>query len=192
MHHPQGEARIGVVGKYVELEDAYKSLREALMHGGLAHKVRTVIEWIEAEDMDSPATAARKLAHVRRHPGAGRIRQARHRGHDSHHPVRAREQGSVLRHLPGHAVRCRSSMRATCAGLAGANSTEFDPQTPHRVIFKLRELLGVDEMGGTMRLGAWPCHLEPGSLARAGVRQPGNQRAAPSPLRIQRANTKSR
>ena len=51
------------------------------------------------------------------------------------------------------------------AGLAGANSTEFDPQTPHRVIYKLRELLGVDEMGGTMRLGAWPCHLEPGSLA---------------------------
>jgi CTP synthase len=51
------------------------------------------------------------------------------------------------------------------AGLAGANSTEFDAHTPHRVIFKLRELLGVDEMGGTMRLGAWPCHLEAGSLA---------------------------
>ena len=53
------------------------------------------------------------------------------------------------------------------AGLAGANSTEFDPQTPHRVIYKLRELLGVDEMGGTMRLGAWPCRLEPGSFAAA-------------------------
>jgi CTP synthase len=51
------------------------------------------------------------------------------------------------------------------AGLKQADSTEFDPQTPHRVIYKLRELLGVDEMGGTMRLGAWPCKLEPGSLA---------------------------
>ncbi len=51
------------------------------------------------------------------------------------------------------------------AGLAEANSTEFDPQTPHRIIYKLRELLGVDEMGGTMRLGAWPCHLEAGSFA---------------------------
>ena len=53
-----------MVGKYVALEDAYKSLREALMHGGLPHHVRTTIEWIEAEEMDSPATAARRLAHV--------------------------------------------------------------------------------------------------------------------------------
>ena len=51
------------------------------------------------------------------------------------------------------------------AGLKQADSTEFDPQTPHRVIYKLRELLGVEEMGGTMRLGAWPCKLEPGSFA---------------------------
>ncbi len=51
------------------------------------------------------------------------------------------------------------------ADLEKADSTEFDPQTPHRVIYKLRELLGVDEMGGTMRLGAWPCKLEPGSFA---------------------------
>ncbi len=52
------------------------------------------------------------------------------------------------------------------AGMKQADSTEFDPQTPHRVIYKLRELLGVDEMGGTMRLGAWPCKLEPGSFAQ--------------------------
>jgi CTP synthase len=51
------------------------------------------------------------------------------------------------------------------SGLAGADSTEFNPQTPHRVIYKLRELLGVDEMGGTMRLGAWPCKIEPDSTA---------------------------
>src|SRR5258708_12367520 len=51
------------------------------------------------------------------------------------------------------------------AGLKQADSSEFDPRTPHRVIYKLRELLGVDEMGGTMRLGAWLCTLEPGSLA---------------------------
>jgi CTP synthase len=51
------------------------------------------------------------------------------------------------------------------AGLKQADSTEFDPQAPYRVIYKLRELLGVDEMGGTMRLGAWPCKLEPGSFA---------------------------
>jgi CTP synthase len=50
-------------------------------------------------------------------------------------------------------------------GLADANSSEFDPATPHRVIYKLRELRGVEELGGTMRLGAWPCKIEPGTLA---------------------------
>ena len=64
LEHPQGEVRIGVVGKYVQLEDAYKSLREALVHGGLANRQRVVIEWIEAEEIDSPATAERRLRHV--------------------------------------------------------------------------------------------------------------------------------
>ena len=64
MGHPRGEVRIGVVGKYVALEDAYKSLREALMHGGLPHHLRTVIEWIEAEEIDSLETAERRLAPV--------------------------------------------------------------------------------------------------------------------------------
>src|SRR5258708_11062438 len=60
-HHPAGEVRIAVVGKYVQLEDAYKSLREALLHGGLAHNHKTVLEWIEAEEIDSPETAAARL-----------------------------------------------------------------------------------------------------------------------------------
>src|SRR5256886_13197234 len=61
MHHPAGEVRIAVVGKYVQLEDAYKSLREALLHGGLAHNHKTVLEWIEAEEIDSAETAAARL-----------------------------------------------------------------------------------------------------------------------------------
>ncbi len=64
IRNPQGEVRIAVVGKYVQLEDAYKSLREALIHGGLAHKQRTVIEWVEAEEIDSPETAAQRLQHA--------------------------------------------------------------------------------------------------------------------------------
>ena len=71
------------------------------------------------------------------------------------------------------------------AGLKQADSTEFDPQTPHRVIYKLRELLGVDEMGGTMRLGAWPCKIEPDSFAHHAYGNHGNQRAPPPSLRIQ-------
>src|ERR1700737_1625891 len=66
IRNPEGEVHIAVVGKYVQLEDAYKSLREALMHGGLAHKQRTVVEWVEAEEIDSPATAAARLG-----PAAG-------------------------------------------------------------------------------------------------------------------------
>jgi CTP synthase len=164
MEHPRGEVRIGVVGKYVALEDAYKSLREALMHGGLPHHLRTVIEWIEAEEIDSPATAARRLADVDGVlvPGGFGKRGIQGMIHAIQH---AREQK-----LPYFGI-CLGMQCATIeyarnvAGLADANSTEFDAHTPHRVIYKLRELLGVDEMGGTMRLGAWPCRLEPGSFA---------------------------
>ena len=102
---PQGEVRIAVVGKYVQLEDAYKSLREALIHGGLAHKDRTIIEWVEAEELDSRETAAAALAARGRNPDSRRIRQARHSGNDLRDRVRPHAQGSVFRHLPGHAVR---------------------------------------------------------------------------------------
>ena len=164
MRHPQGEVCIGVVGKYVALEDAYKSLREALLHGGFPHHVSTKIEWIEAEELDSPGAAARRLGHVHGIliPGGfgkrgiqGMINAIQY----------ARE-----RKVPFFGI-CLGMQCATIeyarnvAGLADANSTEFDPQTPHRVIYKLRELLGVEEMGGTMRLGAWACQIEPDSFA---------------------------
>jgi CTP synthase len=164
IRNPEGEVHIGVVGKYVQLEDAYKSLREALLHGGLAHRHRTVIEWIEAEEIDSQAEAVRRLAHVdgilvpggfgKRGIG-GMIEAIRY----------AREQRTPFFGIC-LGMQCATIEYArSVAGLADANSTEFDPHTPHRVIYKLRELLGVDEMGGTMRLGSWPCVLEPNSLA---------------------------
>jgi CTP synthase len=164
LHHPQGEARIGVVGKYVALEDAYKSLREALLHGGLAHKVRTVVEWMEAEDMDSTAAAARRLSNVDGILVPGGFGK---RGIEGMiHTIQYAREAKVPFFGICLGMQCASIEYArNVAGLTGANSTEFDPQTPHRVIYKLRELLGVDEMGGTMRLGAWPCKLEPGSLA---------------------------
>jgi CTP synthase len=164
IHNPAGEVRIGVVGKYVQLEDAYKSLREALVHGGLAHQQRTVVEWIEAEELDSPEAAQRRLAHVDGVlvPGgfgkrgiAGMVEAIRYA-----HVNKVPFFGICL----GMQCATISYARHVC-GLQDADSTEFDPCTPHRVIYKLRELLGVDEMGGTMRLGAWPCKLEPGSFA---------------------------
>jgi CTP synthase len=164
LHHPAGEARIAIVGKYVQLEDAYKSLREALLHGGLAHNHKTVLEWIEAEDIDSVETAATRL-----------------RGYDGILVPggfgKRGMQGMIytIQYAREHKVPffgiCLGMQCATVeyardvAGLERADTTECDPQSPHRVIYKLRELLGVDEMGGTMRLGAWPCKLEPGSFA---------------------------
>ncbi len=70
-------------------------------------------------------------------------------------------------------------------GLEGADSSEFDPSTPHRVIYKLRELRGIDELGGTMRLGAWTARLKPGSFAHQAYGTAGDFRAPPPPLRIQ-------
>jgi CTP synthase len=164
MHNPVGEARIAIVGKYVQLEDAYKSLREALLHGGLAHNHKTVLEWIEAEEIGSVEAA-----------------DARLRGYDGILVPggfgKRGVQGMIytIQYAREHKVPffgiCLGMQCATVeyardvAGLERADTTECDPQAPHRVIYKLRELLGVDEMGGTMRLGAWPCKLEPGSFA---------------------------
>src|SRR3984885_13791879 len=164
LEHPQGEVRIGVVGKYVQLEDAYKSLREALVHGGLANRQRVVIEWIEAEDIDSTAAAERVLRHIDGILVPGGFGKRGIQGM-VHAITYARESK-----IPFFGI-CLGMQCATIeyarqvSKLEHADSTEFDPSTPNRVIYKLRELLGVDEMGGTMRLGAWPCKLEPGSFA---------------------------
>src|SRR5262250_164825 len=164
MHHPAGEARIAIVGKYVQLEDAYKSLREALLHGGQAHNHKTVIDWIESEEIDSIETAADRLRFydgILVPGGFGK------RGIEGMiHTIRYAREHKVPFFGICLGMQCATIEYARdVAGMKQADSTEFDPQTPYRVIYKLRELLGVDEMGGTMRLGAWPCKLEPGSFA---------------------------
>jgi CTP synthase len=140
-------------------------LREALLHGGLAHNHKTVIDWIESEEIDSLETAEKRLKNYDGIlvPGGFGKRGIQGMVHTIQY---AREHK-----IPFFGI-CLGMQCATieyardAAGLSRADSTEFDPQTPDRVIYKLRELLGVDEMGGTMRLGAWPCKLEPGSFAQ--------------------------
>ena len=185
MHHPAGEVRIAVVGKYVQLEDAYKSLREALLHGGLAHKHKTVLEWIEAEDIDSAKTAAARL---RGYDGILVPGGFGKRGIQGMvHTIQYARENKV----PFFGI-CLGMQCATieyARDMAGLEAARTAPNSirkrPHRVIYKLRELLGVDEMGGTMRLGAWPCKLEPGSLAHQAYGKTGNQRTPSPPLRIQ-------
>jgi CTP synthase len=165
MHHPAGEVRIAIVGKYVQLEDAYKSLREALLHGGLAHNHKSILEWIEAEEIDSAETAAVRLRGFDGILVPGGFGKRGIQG--MVHAIQYARENKVPFFGICLGMQCSTIEYArNAAELRQADSTEFDPQTPHRVIYKLRELLGVDEMGGTMRLGAWPCKLEPGSLAQ--------------------------
>ncbi|HXG33240.1 MAG TPA: CTP synthase [Bryobacteraceae bacterium] len=163
MRHPSGQVDIALVGKYVAYEDSYKSLREALLHGGLAHDVRVNIHWIDAEGLTEPGCEAQLAAFdgILVPGGFGKrgiegmiqaIRFARER--------KVPYFGICL----GMQTAVIEFARNVC-GLADANSTEFEPATPHPVIFKLRELKGVDELGGTMRLGAYPCVLAEGSFA---------------------------
>jgi CTP synthase len=163
MHNPDDSVSIGLVGKYVEYEDSYKSLKEALIHGGLAHRLRVDIDWIEAEHLEQgdPFPALERYDGILVPGGFGK------RGIEGMiNAIRfAREQkvpyfGICL----GMQTMVIEYARHVC-GIEKANSSEFDQATPHRVIYKLRELKGVDEMGGTMRLGAWPCVLAPGSFA---------------------------
>ena len=90
----------------------------------------------------------------------------------------------------GMQTACVEFARNVC-GLADANSSEFDPATPHRVIYKLRELRGVEELGGTMRLGAWPCKIEPGTLAQRSTARPRSANAIATGT-SSTANTKAR
>jgi CTP synthase len=165
VYNPKAEVTIGIVGKYVEYEDSYKSLKEALVHGALAHNLKLNLNWIEAEGLETgDRTYEEQLAGydgLLVPGGFGKrgiegmliaIRYAREN--------KVPYFGICL----GMQTACIEFARNVC-GLAEANSSEFDPATPHRVIYKLRELRGVEELGGTMRLGAWTCKIEPGTLA---------------------------
>ena len=162
-YNPQDEVSIAIVGKYVEYEDSYKSLKESLVHGALAHNLKLRVTWLEAEGLEAHNYTEQLTGFdgILVPGGFGKrgiegmlnaIRFAREN--------RVPYFGICL----GMQTACIEFARNVC-GLKDANSGEFDPATPHRIIYKLRELTGVEEMGGTMRLGAWACVLEPGSLA---------------------------
>ena len=159
-----GQTSIAIVGKYVELEDSYKSLREALTHGGVANNLRVDVKWIESEDlMDEDYESRLRDFDAILVPGgfgkrgvAGMIRAISYA---------RRSRTPYFGICLGMQTACIEYAR-NVSGLKDADSTEFDPDTPYPIIFKLRELVDVEELGGTMRLGAWPCELAPQSLAR--------------------------
>jgi CTP synthase len=162
--NPDGAVTIGIVGKYVELEDSYKSLNEALIHGGVANRLRVHVRWVESEDLLEDPNWEDRLRDLDAIlvPGgfgkrgiSGMLRAINHA---------RREQTPYFGICLGMQCATIEFARNAC-GLEGADSTEFDDDAVHPVIFKLRDLIGVEELGGTMRLGAYPCHLQEGSLA---------------------------
>jgi len=158
------EVTVAIVGKYVQQGDSYKSLNEALIHGGIANNVKVRMTFVDSEELESngfPDSLAKADA-VLVPGGFGRrgiegklmaIRYARE--------TRVPFFGICL----GMQCAVIEYARDVC-GLPNANSTEFDENAPNKVIYKLRDLIGVDALGGTMRLGKYPCDLSDGSLAR--------------------------
>jgi len=165
MMHPKSSIKVAVVGKYVELRDAYLSVKEALIHAGAAFDTEVEIVWIHSETIDAD-NAASQLRGVDAIvvPGGfgergieGKVVTARY----------ARENGvPYLGLCLGMQVMVVEAARAML-GTDAVNSTEFDPETPNPVISLLSEQQGVSEKGGTMRLGSYPCRLAPGSKAQA-------------------------
>ena len=157
-----GEVKIAIVGKYVELEDSYKSLREALTHAGVANNLRVNVSWIESENLmqDDYETKFQDFDAILVPGGFGKrgisgmLRAIKY----------ARKSGTPYFGIClGMQTACIEFARNVC-GLRDADSTEFNADTPFPVIFKLRDLVGVDELGGAMRLGAWQCELKQESL----------------------------
>jgi len=158
--HPEREITITMVGKYVGLTESYKSLNEALHHAGIAHRARVRIEYVDSEQLADPSALAAAQAILVPHGFGergveGKIAAVR----------LARE-----RRIPFFGI-CYGMQMAVIefarhvAGLEGANSTEVDEKSPHPVIDLLPEQRAVREKGATMRLGAYPCVLTPGTRA---------------------------
>jgi CTP synthase len=162
LEHPERVVHLAMVGKYVDLTESYKSLSEALTHAGIHTRSRVAIHYIDSETIERDGIGALENMDAILVPGGfgkrgieGMLNAIRF----------ARESGTPYFGIClGMQTACIEYARNVC-GLKDANSGEFDPATPYRIIYKLRELTGVEEMGGTMRLGAWDCVLEPDSLA---------------------------
>jgi CTP synthase len=166
VYHPsRGEVRVAIVGKYVDLKESYKSLNEALLHGGIANDAKVTLAYVDSQEVEAQG-AAKLLSDVDAVlvPGGfgvrgteGKIQAVRH----------ARENK-----IPFFGICLGLQMAVTefarsVVGLQGANSLEFDEKTPHPVVTLMESQVHVKDKGGTMRLGTYKCSLKAGSLAQS-------------------------
>jgi CTP synthase len=167
---PQGDVEIGVVGKYVDYGDSYKSLNEALIHGGIANNVRVKLTYIDAETLEGETypEALFRVDAILVPGGFGK------RGTEGMmQAIRYAREKKVPFFGICLGLQCAviEFARNVC-GLAEANSTEFEEEPKFKLIYKLRDLLGVEALGGTMRLGKYPADLAPGSFAARAYGEP--------------------
>jgi CTP synthase len=168
--HPKHAVTIAVVGKYIQLQDAYKSIYEALRHGGLANDTEVLVKRVDSEQIQREGAQA-LLAGVQGILIPGGF------GHRGIEGKLAAIQHARQQQIPflgiclGMQCAVIEVARNVC-GFKGANSTEFDPKTPHPVISLLEEQRGVEAMGGTMRLGAERCRIQDGTRAHAAYQRP--------------------
>ncbi len=163
IQQPKDELTVHFVGKYVGYEDSYKSINEALHHGGFRQQVSVKLKYIEAEALEQPdgLELLEEANGIVVGPGFG---ERGSRG------MMAAAEFARARRVPYFGI-CYGFQWAVVefarnvAGLDGADSTEVVDDPAHKIIYKLRDLLGVDDMGGTMRLGSYACRLAPDSLA---------------------------
>jgi CTP synthase len=158
--HPESDICIGMVGKYTDLTESYKSLNEALYHGGYANRARVRIEYFDSEQLDDISRLAGVEGILVPHGFGGRGAEGKVAA------VRfAREHKIPYLGICFGMQFSVVEYARNVAGLEGAGSTEVDAETPHPVIDLLPEQRGIEDKGATMRLGAWPCVLRPGTKA---------------------------
>ena len=188
VHHPAEEVTIGLVGKYIDLHDAYLSVAEALRAGGFAHEAKVHIRWIPSDECATPQGASRHLNDVDGIcvPGGFGIRGLE--GKIGALTYARTQRIPTLGLCLG--LQCMVIEYArSVAGLEKADSTEFDPDSPEPVIATMEEQMayveGAGDLGGTMRLGLYPAALKAGSVVAGGLRRGPDRGAAPAPLRGQ-------
>ncbi len=160
---PKSEVHIGLVGKYVELKDAYKSIKEALDHAGAENETRVNIRWLHSEKLnpENVAKNLKGLSGILVAPGFG------HRGMEGKiHAIKHARENNIPFLGICLGMQCAViEFARNVLGLEEANSTEMDNKTPHGVIAMMEEQKSISDMGGTMRLGAYQCQVQEGSRA---------------------------
>ena len=162
---PQKDVRIAIVGKYVELPDAYLSIVEALTHGGIAHHAKVRVEWVAAEEV-TPENVREKLA------GCSGVLVPGGFGERGLEGKIAAVQYARENNVPFLGICLGMQMAVVeyarhVLGLTGAHTSEVDPNTPYPVIDLMPDQQNIDEKGGTMRLGKYPCRLNHDSISYA-------------------------